>query len=244
VPEFVINDAVKAYEPTLEDTFFIIPSGDYQRLIFSGMQLRDREETHLNDFRGYLTTNNLQIPEGYDNASMLILRFLQKMHWDYKKAYDAIIENHTWRLGVNVTNIEPVLADLQKGWIYCYKRDKSMRPIMIVSVRRLIDANVSLEQAVNVADYFLNYVITKSMVPGKIENWTALFDMRDVGVTELPSKHISNLVKSMSKNYCGRMFKFIATDANWLVRSMMYMVHQFVDEFTKRKLITKSDDYH
>jgi hypothetical protein len=33
-------------------------------------------------------------------------------------------------------------------------------------------------------------VITKGMVPGKIENWTAIFDMRDVGVTELPSKHI------------------------------------------------------
>jgi hypothetical protein len=41
-----------------------------------------------------------------------------------------------------------------------------------------------------VADYFLHYVITKGMVPGKIENWTAIFDMRDVGVTELPSKHI------------------------------------------------------
>jgi len=36
----------------------------------------------------------------------------------------------------------------------------------------------------------------------------------------------------MSKNYCGRMFKFFATDCNWLVRSMMYMVHKFVDEFT------------
>jgi hypothetical protein len=32
-----MNAAVRAYEPTLEDTFFVIPSGDYQRLIFSGM---------------------------------------------------------------------------------------------------------------------------------------------------------------------------------------------------------------
>lgn len=47
----------------------------------------------------------------------------------------------------------------------------------------------------------------------------------------------------MSKNYCGRMFKFFATDCNWLVRSMMWTVHQFVDEFTKRKLLTFSDDY-
>lgn len=207
------------------------------------MALRDREETHLNDFRGYLKTNNLEIPAGYDDESMLILRFLQKMHWDYAKAYAAITENHTWKVSVNVGNIVPVLEDLQKGWIYCYKRDKSMRPIMIVSVRRLIDAKVGLDAAVNVADFFLHYIITQAMVPGKIENWTAIFDLRDVGVTELPSKHISALVKSMSKNYCGRMYKFFATDCNWLVRSMMYMVHQFVDEFTKRKLLTFAGDY-
>jgi hypothetical protein len=142
-----------------------------------------------------------------------------------------------------VTNVTPVLADLQKGWIYAYRRDKSMRPIIIVNCRALINANVSLEQAVIVADFFLHYVITNSMVPGKVENWTSIFDMRDVGVTELPSKHMQNLVKSMSKNYCGRMFKFFLTDCNWLVRSMMYMVHKFVDEFTRRKLLTFADDY-
>jgi len=94
VPEFVLNDKVRAYEPTLEDTFFMIPSGDYQRLIFTGQTLREREETHLNDFRGYLTTNSLKIPDGYDDDSRLMLRVLQKMHWDYKKAYDAIIEHN------------------------------------------------------------------------------------------------------------------------------------------------------
>lgn len=34
IPACVINEAVRDYEPTLEDQFFIIPSGDYQRLLF------------------------------------------------------------------------------------------------------------------------------------------------------------------------------------------------------------------
>ena len=29
VPSCVMNDEVKDYEPTLDDIFFIIPSGDY-----------------------------------------------------------------------------------------------------------------------------------------------------------------------------------------------------------------------
>lgn len=116
--------------------------------------------------------------------------------------------------------------------MYSYRRDKSQRPIVIVSVRGIIDSGVSIEKLVEVADFFLHYVILNGMVPGKVENLTCIFDMRNVGVTEMPSKHISSFVKSMSVNYCGRMFKFFATDCNWLVRSMMYMVHKFVDEFT------------
>lgn len=34
IPECVMNDKVRNFEPTLEDIFFIIPSGDYQRLLF------------------------------------------------------------------------------------------------------------------------------------------------------------------------------------------------------------------
>ena len=47
IPEKVLNEEVKDYEPTLEDMFFIIQSGDYQRILFHGHDLRDREETHL-----------------------------------------------------------------------------------------------------------------------------------------------------------------------------------------------------
>jgi hypothetical protein len=111
VPACVMNETIQKYEPTLDDTFFIIPSGDYQRLIFTGMKLRDREETHLNDFRNYLKTNNLEIPAGYDDESMLILRFLQKLHWDYKKAHAAIMENYEWKSKVDLTITDAILAE-------------------------------------------------------------------------------------------------------------------------------------
>jgi hypothetical protein len=243
VPACMMNEQVKSYEPTLEDTFFVLPTGDYQRLIFFNMELRDKEQNHLNDFDNFLKTKGLEIPANFDNEHRLVLRFLQKMHWDYQKAHDGIVANHTWRQQVNISDISKVEQGLKAGWIYGYMRDKSQRPVIIINCRTMIDSGVSIEQVVEVADFFLNYVITNGMVPGKVENWTAIFDLRNVGVTELPSKHISSLVKSMSVNYCGRMFKFFATDCNWLVRSMMYMVHKFVDEFTKRKLLTFADDY-
>lgn len=56
VPECVLDDKARNFEPSIDEIFFIIPSGDYQRLIFTGMELREREQTHLNDFREFLKT--------------------------------------------------------------------------------------------------------------------------------------------------------------------------------------------
>ena len=44
VPDCVIDTDTKEFEPTLDDIFVVIPSGDYQRLLFEGMELREREE--------------------------------------------------------------------------------------------------------------------------------------------------------------------------------------------------------
>jgi hypothetical protein len=177
------NDEVRAYEPTLEDQFFIIPSGDYQRLIFSELSLREREETHLNDFRNFLKAKDLTLPAGYDDETRNVLRFLQGLKWDYQRTYDEVCEHAEWRAKVNVTDITPVKAGLESGMLYAYKRDKNMRPIVVVNVRRVIEAKIDIEALIEVVDFFTNYTIEEGMVPGKVENWTCIFDLRDVGAT-------------------------------------------------------------
>ena len=78
-----MNDEVREFEPDLEDIFFIIPTGDYQRLLFQGLELREREETHLTDFRKFLEVKEFKLPEGYDDDNRMVLRFLQGLKWDY-----------------------------------------------------------------------------------------------------------------------------------------------------------------
>lgn len=174
----------------MEDTFFIITSGDYQRLIFNGLPLREREETHLNDFRNFLKLKNLTLPPGYDDENRVVLRFLQGLHWDYQKSYDQILEHAEWAAKVNISDITPFKDYLNAGFLYAYRRDKNMRPIIIVNVRKIIDSGIQIEPLVAVCDYFLNYVITNGMAPGKVECWTAIFDLGNVGAMEIPTKHI------------------------------------------------------
>lgn len=56
--------------------FIVIPSGDYQRLVFQGHALREREQTHLEDFRNFLKMKGLSIPPEYDDENRVVLRFL------------------------------------------------------------------------------------------------------------------------------------------------------------------------
>ena len=47
VPSCVMNESVKAFEPEIDDIFVVLDSGDYQRLIFKGQALREKEETKM-----------------------------------------------------------------------------------------------------------------------------------------------------------------------------------------------------
>ena len=74
--------------------------------------------------------------------------------------------------------------------LYGCRRDIRMHPILIINVRRMIDSKIDLDRLVAMADFFLNYVIDYAMISGKIECWTGICDLRNVGVTEIPKERI------------------------------------------------------
>ena len=237
-----MNDAVREYEPTLEDQFFIIPSGDYQRILFQGLELREREETHLNDFRTFLQVKNLTLPEGYDDENRMVLRFLQGLKWDYQKTYDEIVEHSQWKKTLNL-DLNQFREDLELGVVYGVRRDINMRPVIIINVRRMIDSRIPVDRLIALTNFFLEYTITYAMIPGVIEAWTCIFDLKDVGVTEIPKDRIQPLVRNMTKNYRGRLYRFYATDVTFIVRQLWKLAHKFVDEFTNKKLLIYGDNY-
>lgn len=118
-----------------------------------------------------------------------------------------------------------------------------MRPVIVINTRRMIDSKIDVDRLVNMADFFLTYVVEKAMIPGKIETWTCIWDLKGCGVTEIPKDRIQPLVKKMTKNYRGRLFRFYATDVTYVVRQLWKLAHKFVDEFTNKKLQIFGENY-
>jgi hypothetical protein len=70
------NEEIMAYEPSELDQFLTLKDGNYQRLMFENVELREREEEELDKLRDYYKENNITIPEGYDDDKRFILRVL------------------------------------------------------------------------------------------------------------------------------------------------------------------------
>jgi hypothetical protein len=97
---------------------------------------------------------------------------------------------------------------LNYGFLYMYGRDVHFRPIIIVEVKR---ANELLDKLGYTFDelsqsilFFMNYIVNYILLPGQIENWVLICDLKDVGVSKLPQ--FKNILNSLSKFRC-RVFR-------------------------------------
>jgi hypothetical protein len=84
--------------------------------------------------------------------------------------------------------------ELNKGYCYLYKRDRSFRPIFIISLGKLKKVKTDIETIVNMSTFLIQFIISRATIPGKIENWLIIIDMKGVGFTEIPKK----LMKAIS----------------------------------------------
>jgi len=185
-----MNEACNNFEPSISEQFLTIKDGSYQRLIFMDCDLREKEETHLDQFRDYCKENNITIPEGYDDDSRFVLRVLQGKKWKYDIAAAEIISHSEWKKATYPLQYDPVKNMLNEGIIYGHKRDICMRPVIVVNCKKILQFANQIETVVSATNFFLDYVINKAMIPGKIESWTTIFDLNGIGATQMSNKNI------------------------------------------------------
>ena len=89
---------------------------------------------------------------------------------------------------------------------------------------------------VYLANFQIDYTIRNCLLPGKIENWTVIVDLSNVGLTQVPKTLLQGMISAMAKNYRGRMFKLFCVQVAWLVRGLWKIVQQLIDEFTASKI--------
>lgn len=105
--------------------------------------MREKEETHLEQFREYCKQNQIVIPAGYDDDNHFLLRILQGKKWKYDVAAATMIELNDWKVSTYPIQYDAIKSTLEKGIVYGYGRDKRFRPIIVVNCQKILDNAVS-----------------------------------------------------------------------------------------------------
>jgi hypothetical protein len=73
-------------------------------------------------------------------------------------------------------------------------------------------------------------------IPGQVECWNLLYDLGGMGLSEIPTTLLKNVLKKISLNYGGRLFKLWILNAPSSISMSWKIVSAFLDDVTVNKV--------
>ena len=208
--------------------------------------LTPKEQASLDGFRKYLQDNRIVLPEGYDDAERLIQRFLEGSQFRYKEAYESLMVHHKFiqTFPIQLHEYKAWVEELNKGYAYVYKRDRSFRPIFHMNLKKLKKVKTDHDTLIKMCSFMIQFIITRALIPGKIENWVTVIDFKDVGLTEVPKKLIQVMTKPLQDLFKGRLFKLYIINAGFVMKIVYGIAKQVIDPLTILKFKMEGEKFH
>lgn len=73
-------------------------------------------------------------------------------------------------------------------------------------------------------------------IPGQVQNWTVLYDLGGMGISQIPMSAIKGTTSRMSLNYGGRLYKMFTLNAPGTIYFTWKIVSAFLDPVTVEKI--------
>jgi hypothetical protein len=93
-----------------------------------------------------------------------------------------------------------------------------------------------METAMLATIYVHEEIINNMFIPGQVENWTIIYELGGMGVTDIPMSAIKASTAKMSQNYGGRLYKMFVTNAPGTIYFTWKVVSAFLDPVTVEKI--------
>ena len=235
------NDIMYRYFPNENDILIKNknPKDNY-RFIFNGMDKTPYEKEKLEELTKYITEKEKDInnffPEWWLESDTL--RYLQATNYDIKKTYTLIKEN--------IKNTKQTIKIIDKrirfilnyGFIYMYGRDMHFRPIIIVEVNKsseLMDKlKYTFDELNQAMIFFVNYIVNYILLPGQIENWIMICDLKSVGVGKLGQ--FKSILNTLNR-FRGRVFRNYILNLGSFMRAAASGILSVLGSSSAKKII-------
>ena len=126
----------------------------------------------------------MPVPLGFQDENR-DLRVLHCSDYDFEETYSKMV-SHDRKIRDYITPLlldhQVLLPYFEEGFYYGYGRDRGMRPMHWLSVRKLIDSPMwkkpdGLDQLLKLIDLLSNYTLENALLPGKFETWRITVDL-------------------------------------------------------------------
>jgi hypothetical protein len=236
------SDVIDYDEKTLKNTrrkIFEIKTeeGEYDYTSFEKEQLdllRSEIEIYNSDPKNLdcplMLGDNLKVSE--------VLRFLQSTSYDNKKTLTFLKDHLTWKKNYYPIKVNSKVEEiLNSGFMYMHGRDNHFRPIVVVKAQKYLQLSqkFSLEDFVTAIIYFIEYLVRYCLLPGQIESWNIIADMRNVSIMFLPSD-LMKMFSIFQGNYRARLCTVFVVGMNTIMNAIWSLVKKLIDAQTNKKV--------
>jgi len=221
------------------------PNKNLRRIFEGNFDYLEFENNKLNELKSEIEKRNMKEKKSHN---MLIisqlrkcdqLRLLQATGFNVDKSIKLIQDHINWRNEKlpNYILREKSMEILQKGFIYVHGRDCQFRPIIVVNalIYMRIKDEYKFEDWENFIIFFMNYLIDNLLIPGQVENWSIITDVRGVSLYSLPSD-FKKLMSVLSSNYRCRLYVNYIFGMSSLLNFLWNLIQVFLDETAKKKI--------
>ena len=71
------------------------------------------------------------------------------------------------------------------------------------------------------------------LVPGHVEQFLVIVDLKDVGVMDIPVRKLKPFVRILAYSFKGRMFRLVSCSTNYLMRGIYKIVSYWLSDFER-----------
>ena len=168
------------------------------------------------------------------------MRFLYADDCELNEVFKRLKKYIEWSNKTFPLSIQPksrTIEILNKGFIYVYGRDCKFRPILIFRLEQFVknEKIYSVQEVLEAGIFLGQFVINHMLLPGQVERWNLLVNLRKATLLSLPD-HIKKLLPIMNEGFISRMNKIYVIGMNFFFRLLYKIVCAFLHESTVKKI--------
>jgi len=185
-------------------------------------------------------TQSKALPDTWRRSDSL--KFLIACSFDINKAIKGIQEYVEWRRATLPIELSPkILEYLNSGFLYMHGRDHRFRPLLVLNCYKIDPKTVDIDLLLLTMGYFLEYIIHNMLLPGQIERWVFIEDLKGMGITSIPFAALSKILSFLQNNFRSRLHKMYIMNSPTSLYFSWKMIKPLLEETTTAKINFSKD---